>query len=82
MIGGLAHLTKQLCNKTKESLKLQKWQQKKENFYEREIFFHRKISPVARIFVGWTLKKTFWLKDPFFSSQSPKKVEIMFNFQK
>ena len=55
---------------------------RKKNFFEREFLFHRNIALEARTFVGWTLKKTFWLKDPFFSSQSPKKVEIMFNFQK
>ena len=39
---------------------------RKKNFLEREIFFDRNISLEARIFVGWTLKKTFWLNDPFF----------------
>ena len=81
MIGSLTHLTKQLCKKTKKSLKLQN-DNRKENIFEREIFFRRNNSLEARIFVGWILKKTLRLKDPFFSSQSPKQVEIMFNFKK
>ena len=43
MIGRLAHLTKQLCKKIKESLKLQKWQQKKKTFSKEKSFFIEKF---------------------------------------
>ena len=82
MIGGLTHLTKEICKKGKEITQTPKMITEKENFSEREIIFPQNISLEARIPVVKTLNKTFLLKALFFSSRSPKKFAILFNFKK
>ena len=82
MIGGLTHLTKEICKKDKEVTQTPEMITEKGNFFEREIIFPQNISLEARIPVVKTLNKTFWLKALFFSSRSPKQFAIMFNFKK
>ena len=82
LIGGLTHLVKEICKKDKGITQTPKMVTEKENFFEKEIIFPLIFSLEARILVVKTLKKTFWQKTLFFSSQSPKKVAIMFNFKK
>ena len=81
LIGSLTHLTKQLCKKKGNYWNSKNDNKKRKLFRKRNLFSTKFFSGSANL--CWlNLEKNSWLKDPFFSSQSPKKVEIMFTFRK